>query len=202
MPGAAAGGPGQAGATADTELPRRRRRRRQWWRRRPRGGEIAIRSSPPPPPPRPGLRRRRRGPPAGPDLVGRAVSTAIYFLLPAGSVSRLHRMPAAEVWHFYLGEPLTVVELGEDGNVKQTVLGKDLAAGQQLQHVVPPGVWFGSHPTLEPVGTTSARDPEAHFSLVGCTVAPAFAFDDFELADRAQLLAEYPGLAELVTHLT
>eukprot|EP00850_Spirogloea_muscicola_P007871 SM000041S15430 [mRNA] locus=s41:15162:16016:- [translate_table: standard] len=135
-------------------------------------------------------------------LVGRAVSTAIYFLLPAGSVSRLHRMPAAEVWHFYLGEPLTVVELGEDGNVKQTVLGKDLAAGQQLQHVVPPGVWFGSHPTLEPVGTTSTRDPEAHFSLVGCTVAPAFAFDDFELADRAQLLAEYPGLADLVTHLT
>eukprot|EP00897_Mesotaenium_endlicherianum_P000180 jgi/Mesen1/10162/ME000076S09671 len=127
--------------------------------------------------------------------VGRPVSTAIYFLIPAGSVSHLHRMPAAEVWHFYSGDPLTVVEIDESGTVKRTVLGQDLAGGQKLQHTVPPGVWFGSFPTLD-VGEGGAknppRDPQRNYSLVGCTVAPAFEFADFELAKRGKLLEQFP----------
>ncbi|KAK6152026.1 hypothetical protein DH2020_014661 [Rehmannia glutinosa] len=115
------------------------------------------------------------------DKVDRPVSTSIYFLLPSGSVSHLHRIPCAETWHFYLGEPLTVLELNEDdGSVKLTCIGPDpLAENQVVQHVVPPNVWFGAFPSKD-IDISSdglavkraERDPEEHFSLVGCTCAP------------------------------
>ena len=89
---------------------------------------------------------------------GRSHSTAILYLLPAGARSKLHRLDASEVWHFYLGGPLTVVEVTEAG-VKTTTLGQDLAGGQDLQHVVPPDTWFGAAP-CEGTG----------YALVGCTV--------------------------------
>ncbi|KAL6661602.1 hypothetical protein ACP70R_000986 [Stipagrostis hirtigluma subsp. patula] len=123
--------------------------------------------------------------------VDRAVSTAIYFLLPAGSVSRLHRIPCAETWHFYKGEPLTVFELHDDGHIELTVIGPHLEAGQRPQYTVPPNVWFGSFPTLDVESFASdgsflvksrKRDPELHYSLVGCTCAPAFQYEDFEMA--------------------
>ncbi|KAF6168718.1 hypothetical protein GIB67_013100 [Kingdonia uniflora] len=143
--------------------------------------------------------------------VDRPVSSVIYFLMPSGDVSHLHRIPCAETWHFYKGEPLTVVELTEDGGFKKTVLGSDIAAGHQLQYTVPPNVWFGSYPTMD-VDTCSSdgkllakapsRDAEHHFSLVGCTCAPAFQFEDFELAKRADLLAFAPKAEALVSYLT
>lgn len=143
--------------------------------------------------------------------VDRSVSTAIYFLLPTGSISRLHRIPSAEVWHFYQGDPLTVLEIDEQGHVKHTILGADLEAGQRLQYTVPPLVWFGAYPTKD-VETVSAdgctivkappRDAEQHFSLVGCTVAPAFEFDDFEMAERSQLVALFPHAKACIELLT
>ncbi|XP_042035666.1 uncharacterized protein LOC121782030 [Salvia splendens] len=142
--------------------------------------------------------------------VDRPVSTSIYFLLPSGSVSHLHRIPCAEVWHFYLGEPLTVVELNDnDGTVKFTCLGPDpLADNQVVQHTVPPNVWFGAFPTQDiDISSDGAvkratRDQEAHFSLVGCTCAPAFQFDDFELANRTELVSRFPKYESLITMLT
>jgi len=130
--------------------------------------------------------------------VDRPISTAILFLLPSGGVSHLHRIPCAETWHFYLGEPLTVFELDPNGVVKQTVLGPDLRVGQTLQYTVPPFVWFGSYPTndIESFSNdgsllvkASPRDPEMHYSLVGCTCAPAFQFEDFEMAKRSEILS-------------
>ncbi|KAJ0981104.1 hypothetical protein J5N97_009359 [Dioscorea zingiberensis] len=127
--------------------------------------------------------------------VDRPISTAIYFLLPSGSVSHLHRIPCAEVWHFYVGEPLTVFELHDDGKIELTVLGPDLDAGHRPQYTVPPNVWFGSFPTLDVTSFSTdgsvlvkspIRDPELHYSLVGCTCAPAFQFEDFELATTAK----------------
>ncbi|KAK6152031.1 hypothetical protein DH2020_014666 [Rehmannia glutinosa] len=143
--------------------------------------------------------------------VDRPVSTSIYFLLPSGSVSHLHRIPCAETWHFYLGEPLTVLELNEDdGSVKLTCIGPDpLAENQVVQHVVPPNVWFGAFPSKD-IDISSdglavkraERDPEEHFSLVGCTCAPAFQFDDFELAKRSELISRFPKYESLVSMLT
>jgi predicted cupin superfamily sugar epimerase len=116
----------------------------------------------------------------------RSISTAIYFLLEAGQCSHLHRIQADEVWHFYAGDPLLVVEIGPAGNLKTTRLGPPT-----YQHVVPAGAWFGA--TLADGG---------RLSLVGCTVAPGFDFADFELADRARMLAEYPAHQDWIRRLT
>lgn len=117
----------------------------------------------------------------------RALSTAIYFLLPEGSRSRLHRIKSDEVWHFYLGGPLRLVEISPAGAVTAVVLGRDYASGQKLQHAVPAGAWFGSLP-----------EPGGGFSFVGCTVAPGFDFADFELGEKAALLAAFPGAREAI----
>ncbi|KAJ4879498.1 hypothetical protein Rs2_36552 [Raphanus sativus] len=142
--------------------------------------------------------------------VDRAVSTSIYFLLPSGNVSRLHRIPMAETWHFYLGEPLTVVEIHDDGKLKFTCLGPDLIEGDQKpQYTVPPNIWFGSFPTKDfhfphdgNLLRTEPRDSENHFSLVGCTCAPGFQFEDFELAKRSHLLSLFPQHESLITMLS
>lgn len=99
----------------------------------------------------------------------RARSTAIYFLLRAGEVSRWHRVDAAELWHFYRGAPL---ELGiaETGKTPQRmILGADIENGERPQIVVPPHAWQCAR---------SLGD----YTLVGCTVAPGFEFSKFELA--------------------
>lgn len=143
--------------------------------------------------------------------VDRPISTCIYFLLPSGYVSRLHRIPCAETWHFYKGDPLTVFELTNTGEVKQTILGSDIAAGQKVQYTVPPYVWFGSYPTMDLQTSSSdgkslvkapTRDSESHYSLVGCTCAPAFQFEDFELAKRAEMIEFAKGAEAFISYLT
>lgn len=128
---------------------------------------------------------------AGRTQDDRSLSTAIYFLLPAGHRSRLHRIKADELWHFYLGGPLTVAQILPDGWTETVTLGPDAANGQLSQHAVPAGCWFGAYPEA---GT--------EFSFVGCTVAPGFEFSDLELGDRAALLKRYPGARELIEKLT
>lgn len=129
----------------------------------------------------------------GTKQVSRSASTGIYFLICPGNVSRLHRIQSDEMWHFYLGGPMTVVELDNshpDG-YKATVIGQDITKGQVVQYVVKAGVWFGSYPNE---GTL--------FSFVGCSVAPGFDFSDFELADRAELLTDFPKAATIIEKLT
>jgi uncharacterized protein len=124
---------------------------------------------------------------------GRAVATMIYFLLPAGQVSRLHRIDADEGWHHYLGGTLEIFELdaADPGRAHVTRLGKDLRNGEVPQHLVPAGRWFGAAPA-----------PDSPYALVGCTVAPGFEFARFELADRDRLLAQFPAAADIVRRLT
>ncbi|KAL8093850.1 uncharacterized protein LOC141692984 [Apium graveolens] len=143
--------------------------------------------------------------------VDRAISTNIYFLVPSGSVSLIHRIPCSETWNFYLGDPLTVVEMNEaDGSVKLTNLGSDIIEGNQLlQYTVPPNVWFGAFPandfkiaTNDVIEKNPPIDVEKHFSLVGCTCAPAFEFADFELAKHSDLISRFPAHKSLVALLT
>ncbi|MCL2715507.1 MAG: cupin domain-containing protein [Alphaproteobacteria bacterium] len=102
------------------------------------------------------------------DSAGRSRSTAIYFLLQAGEVSRWHRVDAAEVWHHYAGAVLEL-DILEAGARHRLRLGSDLAAGERPQAVVAAHAW------------QSARTL-GDWTLVGCTVAPAFEFAGFELA--------------------
>jgi predicted cupin superfamily sugar epimerase len=99
---------------------------------------------------------------------GRGAGTAIYFLLPAGERSHWHRVDAAEVWHHYAGAPLELaVAHGPDHHV--TLLGPDVTAGEHPQAVVEPRAWQAARSTGD-------------WTLVGCTVAPAFDFEGFDLA--------------------
>ena len=123
----------------------------------------------------------------------RSASTAIYFLLPAGSFSALHRVRSDEVWHHYDGDPVELYTLHDDvgdGEARVVRLGSDLARGDRPQVVVPAGVLQAA----VPVGK--------RFALCGCTVAPGFDFADFEMPSRAELLGRFPGTAELIERLT
>jgi predicted cupin superfamily sugar epimerase len=99
---------------------------------------------------------------------GRGSSTAIYFLLRTGEISRWHRVDAAEAWHWYAGAALALT-IADDAGRRTHHLGNDLAAGERPQAVVPAGAW------------QQAMSLGA-WTLVGCTVAPAFEFAGFELA--------------------
>jgi len=99
---------------------------------------------------------------------GRGASTAIYFLLRAGERSHWHRVDASEVWHWHAGAPLKL-SIAEAGRQRDVMLGPDLAAGARPQGVVPPFAW-------------QAAESLGAWTLVGCTVAPAFDFAGFELA--------------------
>jgi predicted cupin superfamily sugar epimerase len=103
---------------------------------------------------------------------GRAASTAIYFLLARGERSHWHRIDAVEVWHFYAGAPLLLEAAASDrAAITRVTLGPGLAAGERPQAIVPPGTW-------------QAAESLGAWTLVGCTVAPGFEFERFELAPR------------------
>ncbi len=121
----------------------------------------------------------------------RAHSTAIYYLLTPTTFSALHRLGSDEVFHFYAGDPVRMVQLFPDGTGRTFVLGPDVARGQNPQLVVPRGVWQGSR--LEPGGA---------YALLGCTVAPGFDYQDYEGARRQDLLDKYPAFATLIQELT
>ena len=99
----------------------------------------------------------------------RAAGTAIYYLLTEGELSHWHRLDATEIWHFYVGDPLELALSSDGASVRRLVLGTELDQKQLPQGVVPAGTW------------QSARSL-GRWTLVGCTVAPAFEFGGFELA--------------------
>jgi predicted cupin superfamily sugar epimerase len=101
----------------------------------------------------------------------RAASTAIYFLLAEGEVSHWHRVDAAEVWHWHAGAPLSLLIAPADSGAREIRLGANIAAGERPQGVVPAGHW------------QSAKSLGS-WTLVGCTVAPGFMFETFELAEK------------------
>ena len=121
----------------------------------------------------------------------RNVCTAIYFLLEAGNFSAFHRIKSDEIWHFYAGQALEVLELLPSGELRCTRLGPDILRGELPQYVVPANTWFASR--VADGGT---------FSLVGCTVAPGFDFADFQLARRQELLEIFPQHRQIITELT
>jgi predicted cupin superfamily sugar epimerase len=125
----------------------------------------------------------------------RHYATAIYFLLPQEAKSNLHRLQSDETWHFYLGSTLKIIQLSPDGKLETIQLGSRIANGDIFQHTVPGGYWFGAYPD-----PTMAS--EQAFSFVGCTVSPGFDFSDFMLADRKELLTQFPHASKEIEYLT
>ncbi|RKZ18040.1 cupin domain-containing protein [bacterium] len=126
--------------------------------------------------------------PGPPFSVERSHSTAIYYLLTPDTFSAMHRLPGDEVFHFYLGDPVEMLELYPDGSAARTILGND-PRSMQLQHVVKGGVWQGSH--LVEGG---------QWALMGCTVAPGFDYADYE-SGTVGLMESYPEQAAAIRRL-
>jgi len=121
----------------------------------------------------------------------RSLSTAIYYMLTPETRSLLHRLPTCEIYHFYLGDPVLMLQLHPDGATKTVILGQDIDAGQSVQLTVPKNVWQGSY-LLE----------GGKYALMGTTMAPGFEFVDNEIGDRNELIQFYRGAEELIIKLT
>ena len=121
----------------------------------------------------------------------RSLGTAIYYLLERGQFSEMHLLDSDEMFHFYLGDPVEMLQLYPDGSSKVIVLGHDLLAGQQVQVLVPAGVWQGT----QLIG-------EGKVALFGCTVVPGFDYADYRNASFKELSAKWPDQKERIGALT
>lgn len=121
----------------------------------------------------------------------RNCSTAIYYLLTPETFSEIHRLPGDEVFHFYLGDTVEMLHLHPDGHSQRLLLGPDVLGGEQVQAVVPGGVWQGCR----------LRDG-GRFALLGCTVAPGFDYTDYVRGDRAELTRAYRAEQDKIKQLT
>lgn len=121
----------------------------------------------------------------------RAAGTAIYYLLEPSTFSEMHRLISDEIFHFYYGDPIEMLQLWPNGSSRVVRLGSDLASGVLPQLVVPKNVWQGSR--LVPGGSVA---------LIGCTVSPGFDYADYETGKRDSLTGEYPAAAEMIAALT
>jgi predicted cupin superfamily sugar epimerase len=117
--------------------------------------------------------------------------TAIYYLLEPGTFSEMHRLRSDEVFHFYAGDAVEMLQLMEGGSGRMVRIGNDLAADERPQVVVPRGVWQGSR--LVEGGK---------WALLGCTVSPGFEFEDYEAGERAELCAGWAEFGEMIRELT
>jgi uncharacterized protein len=117
----------------------------------------------------------------------RPYGTAIYYLLEEGAFSEMHVLKSDEIFHFYLGDPVEMLQLWPSGETKVVTLGPDIAAGQHVQLVVPAGVWQGTRLVNG-----------CKVALLGCTVTPGFDFADYRNASAAELIAQWPQEAERI----
>jgi predicted cupin superfamily sugar epimerase len=121
----------------------------------------------------------------------RPAGTAIYYLLEPSTFSEMHILDSDEMFHFYLGDPVEMLQLYPDGRSAVFTLGQDLEAGQQVQLVVPAGVWQG----------TRLLD-DGQVALLGCTVTPGFDFADYRSGSYGELAEKWPTEAERIRALT
>jgi hypothetical protein len=121
----------------------------------------------------------------------RPAGTAIYYLLEQGSFSEMHVLDSDEVFHFYFGDPVEMLQLYPDGRSALFILGPDLQAGQHVQLAVPAGVWQGTRL----IGSGKV-------ALLGCTVTPGFDFADYRNASYDELVEKWPEEAERIRALT
>jgi uncharacterized protein len=121
----------------------------------------------------------------------RAMGTAIYYLLEPGTFSEMHVLTSDELFHFYLGDPVEMLQLWPDGHSVLLTLGPDIAEGQHVQLLVPAGVWQGARL----IG-------DGKVALLGCSVVPGFDFADYTSGSFGELAALWPHEAERIRALT
>lgn len=123
--------------------------------------------------------------------LSRSMSTAIYYMVTPEGFSALHRLTSDEIFHFYAGDPVEMIQIFEDGTVKRFLIGSNILEGETPQVVVPKGVWQATR--LRGGG---------RWALMGTTVAPGFEFEDFELGDRDKMYKLFPQLRSEIDQFT
>jgi predicted cupin superfamily sugar epimerase len=121
----------------------------------------------------------------------RRTSTAIYYLLETETFSEMHMLRSDEVFHFYAGDAVEMLQLHPDGSGRMIVIGNDLAQGQRPQVLVERGVWQGSRLVAG-----------GRWALLGCTVSPGFEYEDYDSASREGLTSRWPAFAAMIAALT
>ena len=122
---------------------------------------------------------------------GQTAGTAIFYLLRGDAYSHLHRLQGDEMYHFYLGDPVELLELLPDGNMKKTILGHDILHREKLQHLVPAGNWQGSR-LIE----------GGEWALLGTTMCPGYSPAGYEHGDAESLIRKYPAAEAQILRLT
>lgn len=125
------------------------------------------------------------------DSAGKSIYTHIYFLLQQGQFSAFHRLQTDELWHFYAGGPLHIHQIEPGGTLRTQTIGNDPGMEQPFCALVKGQTWFAAEPA-----------PGAEYSLCGCSMAPGFAYSDFELGNRNELLLQYPAHRDIIERLT
>ena len=121
----------------------------------------------------------------------RSVSTAIYYLVTPDNFSSIHRVKSDEVFHFYAGDPVEMIQFDESGKLEKFIMGNDIMNGESPQIVVPKHIWQALR--LKEGG---------QWALFGTTVAPGFEFEDFEVGKREEMLKQYPHLEADILRFT
>lgn len=121
----------------------------------------------------------------------RHTGTAIYYLIEPDTFSEMHLLQSDELFHFYAGDAIEMLQLLPNGAGASVRIGADLRSGERPQVLVPRGVWQGSR--LAPGGS---------WALLGCTVMPGFEFEDYKSGTRAELVAGWPAYAAEILNLT
>jgi predicted cupin superfamily sugar epimerase len=121
----------------------------------------------------------------------RHTGTAIYYLLESDTFSEMHRLRSDELFHFYAGDPVEMLQLHPGGRGEVIRIGNRLALGERPQALAPRNLWQGSR--LVAGGA---------WALLGCSVSPGFEYEDYDSATREELLAGWPAFSELIRSLT
>ncbi|UCE99552.1 MAG: cupin domain-containing protein [Planctomycetota bacterium] len=121
----------------------------------------------------------------------RSFTSAILYLLTPDTLSKLHKLASDEIYHFYLGDPVTMLQLHPYGSSEVIILGQDILNAQRVQVTAPKDTWQGAF-----------LNQGGKFALMGTTMVPGFEFDDLELGTREELLQRYPNQKELILKLT
>ncbi|MBY0358677.1 MAG: cupin domain-containing protein [Candidatus Obscuribacterales bacterium] len=121
----------------------------------------------------------------------KALSSCIYYLLTPDTFSEFHMLATDEIYHFYLGDPINLIEISQNGELKTTVLGQDIMNGQEVQHAVPRNTWQASQ--LQAGGK---------FALLGCTLSPAYDFADHQKGNWEAMLRQFPMHHQTIMRLT
>ena len=126
------------------------------------------------------------------DRIGeRSSSTCIYYLVTESEFSGLHSVKSTEIFHFYAGDPVKMIQINDDGKLNEIIMGNKLSNGEVPQVIVSPHVWQGTK--LLSGGS---------WALLGCTVSPGFEFEDFINGEREELTKKFPQHRSIIKEYT